>query len=69
MTRVRAQDSSASQAGSAGTQTGDRLEQALAVPEEYAELFEVAVGQVRQDFRVDRVVAKCGLVLAESEAS
>ena len=48
---------------------GDRLKQALSVPEEYAKLFEVTVGQFRQDFRVDLVVAKCGLVLAESEAS
>jgi hypothetical protein len=39
------------------------------VPEEYAKLFEITVGEFRQDFRVHRVVPKCGLVLAESEAS
>ena len=39
------------------------------MPEEDAKLFEVAVGQFGQDFRVDRVVPKCGLVLLESEAS
>ena len=50
-------------------QIRDRLEQALAVPEWHAKLFEITVGQFRQDFRVDRVVAKCGLVLAETEAS
>ena len=50
-------------------QSGDRLEQAFSVPEEYAKLSEVAVVQFKQDFRVHRVVAKCGLVLAESEAS
>ena len=39
------------------------------MPEEYAKLSEVAVAQFRQDFRIHRVVAKCGLVLTEPEAS
>ena len=56
-------------AGSVRTQTGDRLEQALAVPESDAELLEVGVGQLRQHVRVDLVVAEMRLVLAESEAS
>ncbi len=50
-------------------QLRDRLVQAFSVSEEYAKLSEVAVAQFRQDFRVHRVVPKCGLVLAESEAS
>jgi hypothetical protein len=37
--------------------------------EEHTELLEVGIGQLRQDFRVDRVVAKCLLVLLEAEAS
>ncbi len=37
--------------------------------EEHTELLEVGIGQLRQDFRVDRVVAKCLLVLLEPEAS
>ena len=55
-------------AGSVATQTGDRLEQALAIPQIDAQLSEVAIGQIRQDVGVDRVIAKRGLVLAESEA-
>ena len=37
--------------------------------EQHTELLEVGIGQLRQDFRVDRVVAKCLLVLLEPEAS
>ena len=37
------------------------------MPKEYAKLSEVAVAQFTQDFRVHRVVPKCGLVLAEAE--
>ena len=39
------------------------------MPEEYAKLFEITIGEFRQGFRVHRVVPECGLVLAESEAS
>ena len=39
------------------------------MPEEYTKLCEVAVAEFKQDFRVHRVVPKCGLVLAETEAS
>ena len=56
-------------AGCVAAQTSDRLEQALAIAQIDAELLEVAIGQIRQDVGVDRVVAKRGLVLAESEAS
>ena len=56
-------------AGSVAPRLGDRLEQALAVSERHAELFEVGIRQVAQDLGVDLVLAKYGLVLAESEAS
>ena len=46
----------------------NRLEQPLAVAERHAELFEVALGQFRQDFGVDRVFAKGCLVLTEPQA-
>ena len=47
----------------------DRLDQSFSVPEEDAKLFEIAVGEFGQGFRVHRVVPECGLVLLESEAS
>ena len=47
----------------------NRLEQALAVTEWYANLFEVAVRQFRQNFSVDFIFAEQRLVLAETEAS
>ena len=51
-------------------QRGDRLEQPLPIAESGdADVLEVGVRQPRQYVRVDLVVAKCGLVLAESEAS
>ena len=40
------------------TQTCDRLEQALAVPEGHAEFFEVAVRQLSQNLGVDVILAK-----------
>ena len=46
----------------------NRLEQALAVTEWYANLFEVAVRQFGQNFSVDFVFAEQRLVLAETEA-
>ncbi len=52
-----------------GAETGDRPEQAFAMAEDDAELFEVGVGQVGQDFGVDAVVAERRFVLAEPEAS
>jgi hypothetical protein len=38
-------------------------------PEEYAKPSEVAVAEFKENFRVHRVVPKCGLLLTESEAS
>jgi hypothetical protein len=49
-------------------QTRDRLQEALAVPEIDAQLRQVAIGQIRQNVGVDRVVAEGGLVPAETEA-
>ena len=46
----------------------DRLEKPLPVSEEHAELFEIGVGQVRQDVGVNSVLAERGLVLAEPQA-
>jgi hypothetical protein len=37
------------------------------VPQKDAELFEISVGQIRQDLRVDFVFAERGFVLAETE--
>ncbi len=46
-----------------------RLEQALAVTEWSANLFEVAVRQFRQNFSIDFIFAERRLVLAEAEPS
>ena len=46
-----------------------RFEESLAMTEQHTELLEVGIGQLGQDFRVDRVVAKCLLVLLEPETS
>ena len=51
------------------TQTCDRLEKALAMPEGHAEFFEVAFRQFTQNLGVDVILAKQGLVLAETEAA
>ena len=53
---------------SVGPESGDRLEQALAVPKRHAKLIEVAVRQIGQDLGVDFVLAKRGLILTETEA-
>ena len=47
-------------------QTGNRLQDALAVAERQTELFEVAFGQLANDIHVDQVVAKRGLVPFET---
>ena len=41
----------------------------VSAPEEYAKPSEVAVAEFKENFRVHRVVPKCGLLLTESEAS
>ena len=46
-------------------QSSDRLEQPLAVPQEDAELFEISVGQVRQDFGVNPVLVERRFILAK----
>ena len=45
------------------------FEEALAMTEQHTELLEVGIGQLRQDFRVDGVVAKRLLVLLKPETS
>jgi hypothetical protein len=50
-----------------GAEGGNGLEQPLAVPERQAELFKVALTQLRQHFAVDRVLAEHRLVLVEAE--
>ena len=50
-------------------QTGDRLQDALAVAERQTELFEVVFGQLANDIHVDQVVAKCGLVPFKTQTS
>jgi hypothetical protein len=49
------------------TQSRDRFDEALAVPERNAELLEIGFGQLRQDFRVDLVLAEGRFVLAEAD--
>ena len=56
-------------AASAVGQTGNRLQDALAVAERQTELFEVALGQLANDIHVDQVVAKCGLMPFKTKAS
>ena len=53
--------------GFSGPESGDRLEETLAVPERDAELLEIRVGQISQDFSIDRVLAEKGEVLAKPE--
>ena len=48
-------------------QTCDRLEQPLSVAHEHAELFEIRVREVRQDFDVDFVFAERGFIPGETE--
>ena len=55
-------------AASSRRQTGDRLQDALAVAERQPKLFEVVLGQLANDIHVDQVVAKCGLVPFKAEA-
>jgi hypothetical protein len=50
-------------------QARDRLEDALAVTERQAELFEVVLGQLGNDVHVDQVVAKSGLMPFKSQTS
>jgi hypothetical protein len=49
-------------------QTCDRLEQPLPVPQEHAELFEIRVGQVGQDFGVNTVLFERRLILVKPQA-
>jgi hypothetical protein len=49
------------------TQLRDRLDEAFAVPERNAELLEIGFDQLRQDFRVDLVLAEDRFVLAEAD--
>jgi hypothetical protein len=51
--------------GFPGPQSGDRLEETLAVPQWDAKLIEVALRQIGQDFSIDFALAKCGLILTE----
>jgi hypothetical protein len=50
-----------------GPKSGDRFEETLAVPHRHAKLIEVALCQIRQDFSIDLAIAKCGLILTETE--
>ena len=47
----------------------DRLEQSFAVAERQSELREIALSEIGEHVRVDRVVAKGGLVAAEAETA
>ena len=47
----------------------DRLEQSFAVAERQSELFQITIRNVREHVRVDRIVAKGGLVAAEAETA
>ena len=51
--------------GFPGPESGDRLEETLAVPQRHADLFEVGFDQVAQDARVDLMLAEQGFVLSE----
>ena len=55
--------------GFGGPKRGDRLEETLAVPQWHAQLIEVALCQIRQDFGIDFAIAKCGLILTETEGA
>ena len=50
-----------------GPESGDRLEETLAVPQWHAKLSEVALGQIGQDLSIDFALAKRGLILTETE--
>jgi hypothetical protein len=52
--------------GRCGVQLRDRFDEALAVPEGNAKLLEIGFGHLRQDFRVDLVLAEGRFVLAEA---
>ena len=55
--------------GFPGPESGDRLEETLAVPQRHAKLIEVALGQIGQDLSIDFALAKRGLILTETEAA
>jgi hypothetical protein len=46
----------------------DRFDEALAVPERNAELLQIGFGQLRQDFRVDLMLAEDRFVLAKADS-
>ena len=48
-------------------ESGDRPHQPLAVAERHADLLDVGLSQVRQDFRVDLMLAEQGFVLSEAD--
>src|SRR5271166_4916846 len=50
------------------TNTCDRLEQALAIPQGDAEFFEIIARQFEQDVRADHVIAERGLISTETQA-
>ena len=39
------------------------------MPQRHAKLIEVALRQIRQNFGIDFALAKCGLILTETEAA
>jgi hypothetical protein len=51
----------------AGGETGDRPDQLLSRPERNADFFEVGLGQVGQDVRVDLMLAEQGFILSEPD--
>jgi len=55
--------------GCLGAKCGDRSKHLLAMSEQHAELFEVGLGQLRQDFEVDRIVAKGRLISLQTQAA
>jgi hypothetical protein len=52
-------------AGFSGPESGDRLEETLAVSQRHADLFEVGFDQVAENARVDLMLAEHGFVLSE----
>ena len=52
-----------------GGERGDRAQHPLAVAEQHAELFEVDLGQLGQNLRVDRVFAKDRFILRQVETA
>ena len=48
-----------------GSHFRDRFDEALAVPEWNAELLQISIGQIGQDFRVNCMLAEKGEVLAK----